>query len=236
MTGWILWIFSLGTGLPAAAATGADPPDRVPIPGLNLMQENGAPAPEQAAGPAAPSFFMARFEVTNVLYERFDPAHRRSGLSGCDACPVTRITWPEANAFCRGQGGRLPTVEEWETAARGPQGHVYSFGMAADPGRGRFNQEFRAGAAAVDSLPPNGYGLFHMSGNVWEWVADGPRPAVTKPKFSARRARPRGSKTVVGGSWYSPAYYLQVGRRFALHAAARLNSLGFRCAWDPKPR
>ena len=68
--------------------------------------------------------------------------------------------------------GRLPTEAEWEKAGRGPVGYSYSFGANPDQSKGNFGRDFKAGAQIVNSFQPNGFGLYNMSGNVWEWVND----------------------------------------------------------------
>ncbi len=179
------------------------------------------------------TFAIDNYEVTNRDYEKFRPDHRRSPLSSCEKCPVTRVTWYEADAYCRHLNGRLPSEAEWEKAARGPKGWNYSFGPLLEPGKGHFGKKFKTGAISVLSSRTKEYGPHHMSGNVWEWTADWfgdyPKNPVKNPKGPATGFQ----KVVRGGSWYSPAYYIHVGRRFKLAPNVALNSVGFRCAQEP---
>lgn len=181
------------------------------------------------------AFYLDRFEITNKDYEGFEPGHRRSSSSPCDQCPVTLVNWKEALAYCTSRGARLPTEAEWEHAARGPGGQDYSFGNISDSSKGRFGLPFKSGADVVDSLKPGGFGLYHMSGNVWEWVADWlapyPEGSVENPKGPQSGLR----KVVRGGSWYNHDYYIHAGMRFGLHSKVILNSVGFRCARDRSP-
>ena len=176
-------------------------------------------------------FRISLFEVSNQEFEMFQPNHRRSVHSSCDKCPVTMISWYQANSYCKSKNGRLPSEAEWEKAARGPAGYRYSFGDISDQSKSNFSNSFKLGAISVKSFQPNGYGLYNMSGNVWEWVEDW-FSLYGKPSIDKLAKVMVNEKMVRGGSWYNSSYYINVGMRFKLDPEIKLNSIGFRCAWD----
>jgi formylglycine-generating enzyme len=118
-----------------------------------------------------------------------------SSVDGLDRHPVTHVAAEDAEAFAAWAGKDLPTEAEWEFAARGGlQEAVFTWGDEFTPGgrvmantwHGRFpwqnlKPRRRHGTSPVQSYPPNGYGLYDMAGNVWEWTSD---------YFAARPAGP----------------------------------------------
>jgi len=114
------------------------------------------------------------------------PQGKDSNIVGKDNLPVVHISWDDANAYCKWSGKRLPTEAEWEYASRGGLvKNVYAWGNEkVDEGKihcnyfqGNFPYKNEGsdgfmGSATVKSFAPNGYGLYDMGGNVWEWCAD----------------------------------------------------------------
>jgi formylglycine-generating enzyme required for sulfatase activity len=179
-----------------------------------------------------------------------------SDIRGRQNHPAVHVCWDDAVAYAKWAGKRLPTEAEWEYAARGGlEGRRFVWGDEQTPGgrwpaniwQGDFPiRNTRAdgfeGTSPVASFPPNGYGLYDMSGNVWEWCADwyrpdyyahSPRRNPQGPEDSVDPAEPGVPKRVQrGGSFLCSDLYCQgyqPGSRGKGQPNSAANHVGFRC-------
>jgi formylglycine-generating enzyme required for sulfatase activity len=196
------------------------------------------------------AFSMDKYEVTNADYAKFiaatgarAPWHWPEGRipDGQEKQAVTNVNWHEATAFCKWAGKRLPTEAEWEKAERGGLDRkLYSWG---DDGNGLASDDpykppvlpaavNKDQAMAVGSYPPNGYGLYDMTGNALEWVNDwyDMNYYTFMPHKNPQGPETGKYKSVRGGGWSDTkglrlaAYYRQYS-----DPDLRGSTIGFRC-------
>jgi len=173
----------------------------------------------------ANGFWLGRDEVKQEWFSRTMKNANPSRFKG-DSLPVDSVTWDDANAFCRAYGGRLPTEEEWEYAARaGTTGARYG-----DAREGTLNDLAWYGSNSsgmthkTHAKIPNAWGLDDMLGNLSEWTSTG---AAASPE-PAKNNCP-GCKIVRGGSWSSPVNEVRASYRRAAATTSRDSTIGFRC-------
>jgi formylglycine-generating enzyme required for sulfatase activity len=193
------------------------------------------------------------------------PYGKGSSIRGLDDHPVVHVAYSDAEAYARWAGKQVPTEAEWEFAARGGlEGAEFAWGDEFAPGnrhlantwRGEFPYHNLAAdgydqTSPVTAFPRNGYGLYDMIGNVWEWTADwfsphhiaevpkpcgiaeNPRGALEADSYDARQPHctiPR--KVIKGGSFLCSPNYCRRYRPAARHAQSVDTStchVGFRC-------
>ncbi len=188
------------------------------------------------------------------------PEGPKSDLQGRDEHPVVHVAYEDAEAYAKWAGKRLPTEAEFEFAARGGKDRQpFSWGDELRPGgkwaanvwQGRFPAENTAedgftATSPVKAFAPNGFGLYDMGGNVWQWTSDWYRPdtysgraaqGVTRnprgPEDSYDPQEPGAKKRVQrGGSFLCSDRYCQryyVGSRGKGEISSGTSNLGFRC-------
>jgi formylglycine-generating enzyme required for sulfatase activity len=185
------------------------------------------------------------------------PEGRGSSLTGRGNHPVVHVSFNDANAYCAWAGVRLPTEAEWEYAARGGRTQErFPWGNDLTPGgthmaniwQGTFPERNSAadgyeGTAPVDAYAPNGFGLYNVAGNVWEWCADWFSPVWHVTLSRATRDNPRGPATGErrvnrGGSYLCHHSYCnryRVAARSSNTPDSSTGNLGFRVARSVPP-
>jgi sulfatase modifying factor 1 len=189
-------------------------------------------------------FWLDRVEVTAGAFRAWCESEaadiqvcsrvRENGAPCVDAAtmpnhPMNCIAWPEANAYCRGVGKRLPSEEEWELAARGPERRTYPWGETPPSERdvctshlGRLFFGPCASGQGADDVTPEG--VRDLGGSMSEWTSSG----SSSGNLDARTAGARVSR---GGAWVIDTAYRASFRRTLVPTARNLIQ-GFRCARD----
>jgi formylglycine-generating enzyme required for sulfatase activity len=232
---------------------GARPNEMILIPAGEFIRGTNGRLPDE--GPEhkmnVNSFYIDKYEVTNLQYleslkytKRKPPGHFVNSQvpPGKADHPVVFVSWYDAKAYCEWAGKRLPSDIEWEKAARGTDGRTYPWGNEFDI---RFvNSPVRwvelnllgdtTPVGAFDS-GKSVYGLYDMSGNVWEWTSSKYEPYPGNTRNSELYGG--NYRTLKGGSWWDCSFYqcgisAPVYNRSFFHPKTKNDSFGFRCAKD----
>jgi iron(II)-dependent oxidoreductase len=204
------------------------------------------------------AYWIDKYEVSNQDYARFvqatghrKPFHWIGGKvpAGQEKFPVYNVSWDDAEAYCKFVGKRLPTEAEWERAARGGiEKAMFPWGPKLGQ-KGRRSEDesdsettsqkkparfgYPDGPTVIGSYAPNGFGLYDVTGNVWEWVNDW----YEQNYYSVSPDRnPRGPETgmyrvIRGGGWAdNDDRILALHYRNFTNPSLQSNTVGFRCA------
>ena len=200
------------------------------------------------------SYYLDRTEVTNAAFKAFvekNQAWSKNGIAaslhngkylqswngnefpaGQAEHPVVFVSWYAANAFCAEQGKRLPTEAEWEYAARGGlEGKAFPWGDSLpDKTRANYGESGLKAATKVGNYPANGYGLYDMAGNVWEFLADEWQKYPLKPTVITDPLQVKTRRALRGGSYGGGVVNLRVTYRDSHMPDNAGDHVGFRCA------
>lgn len=189
-------------------------------------------------------FAISRHEVTFAEYDRFCEATRRQKPDdegwGRHQRPVINVNWNDAVAYTQwlskqtGKSYRLPTDAEWEYAARG--GSKARFWWGDEKGVAQANCSDCGGlwdgekSAPVGHFPPNPFGLYDITGNVWEWVADcyHDKFAEAPSDGTAIEKEGCGKRVIRGGAWSFPAQEMRSANRWRDFPSRTSDDTGFR--------
>ncbi|MDE0018858.1 MAG: crossover junction endodeoxyribonuclease RuvC [Candidatus Poribacteria bacterium] len=208
-------------------------------------------------------FYIDIYPVTNAQYKKFvdeNPEWQKERISnkyyhcnylqqwnrnnyphGKGDHPVTYVSWYAAMAYAQWVGKRLPTELEWEKAARGGLiGQEYPWGNLISSNKANYGCQFE-GTTPVGHYAANGYGLYDMVGNVWEWCLDeyNTYKNLSHQNYTARAnntkrtvsniTNVKTSRVLRGGSWYVDAERLRIAYRFRMPPTNLNYGSGFRC-------
>lgn len=203
-------------------------------------------------------FYMDVYEVTNAAYQACVTARQcdvpSKGISSIRSSyysnvnyanyPVLWVSWENAETYCKWRGGRLPTEAQWEYAARGrlqskrfPWGGENPVCTVGAVNGANYSACGSSDTGPVGSYAPNGYGLYDMAGNVWEWVHDYYRSRYYSYNLDGNWPdNPIGpvfgeGHVLRGGGWRAKGEFLRVANRSGNFSAVPTEyDIGFRCA------
>jgi formylglycine-generating enzyme required for sulfatase activity len=256
-------LVAAGNAVAAEVSPAGDNPNFRPIPAGTFWM-GAQDAEDEADDDERPrhqvtfsAFRMNCFVVTNAQYELFDPDHRRDrGRFDTDMGqefdddrrPVVNVTWYDAWCLARWTGNHLPTEAQWECACRGGalSHQAFHFGDSLSSNQANFNgpdpyyvepHDYLARTTKVGSYPANGFGLYDMHGNVWEWCADWyaadfyqTEKALLPDPVNEEVATTR---VLRGGSWFGFGRHCRSAVRGWREPDSRNPAVGFRLAAVP---
>lgn len=182
-----------------------------------------------------PSFYMNRYEVTQAQWEAVT-GKNPSKFNRCSTCPVENVSWNDTQEFFKklnkmtGKKYRLPSEAEWEYAARGGENYQYAGSNTLKSVAWYFDNS-GIKTHPVGKLSPNGYGLYDMSGNVWEWCEDYYHKDYIGAPTDGSAWNTGGDKkyrVLRGGSWSNSNFDCRVAIRYGINPTNRNND-GLRC-------
>ncbi len=210
------------------------------------------------------AFYIDKYEVTNAQYKKFidaNPQWRKDRIlrkyhdgdylkhwnennypHGKGDHPIVYVSWYAAMAYAQWEGKRLPIEAEWEKAARGSLiSKKYAWGNLLDSDKANYGENI-GNTTPVGTFPANGYGLYDMAGNVWEWCLDeydadfysvsprhNPLAGGTVNNIVSDFTSVKSVRVLRGGSWVSNAKFVRVSDRTRFTPKITNKARGFRC-------
>jgi eukaryotic-like serine/threonine-protein kinase len=209
-----------------------------PVPITNMVLINAGIFQRDKQALAMPQFWIGKFEVTQAEYSALT-GKNPSQFTNCPACPVEKVTFQDAVAFCRrvterernagrlppGYEYRLPWEVEWEYACLA--GSTNRFAFKDSPAEAEpiaWTAENSDGQThLVGQKRPNAWGLHDMHGNVWEWCLDTYKP---DPRY----------KIFKGGGWNQEARFAGAAHHFMMSPSMGIHFVGFRIVLAEKQK
>lgn len=220
----------------------------IPAGTFQMGSESGGSDEKPVHAVTLNAFWMDEHEITNAMYKlcveakACQPSADARYYNSNPNYPVVYVNWNQAKAYCEWVEGRLPTEAEWEYAARGGlAGRKYPWGdepPVCTPGAkngAQFGPCSPDSPINVNTFQPNGYGLYDMAGNVWEWVNDWYDSAYYQNSPAENPQGPANGKYRVlrGGSWSNLDNGLRVSNRDGYNPDYTGYVIGFRCLRSP---
>ena len=192
------------------------------------------------------SFYLGKYEVTQKQWKKIminNPSNFQGEIcklpEGCENNPVERVSWADVESYIaklneKAENGkkkyrfRLPTEAEWEYAARAGTNTNYYWGDTANKEYAWWSENADSITHAVGTKKPNAFGLYDMSGNVWEWCSDWKADYNQKETIDPIGPITGTYRVIRGGSWYFSSDYLRSSFRYYSSPNSRSDVIGFR--------
>ncbi|MEW8438671.1 MAG: SUMF1/EgtB/PvdO family nonheme iron enzyme, partial [Candidatus Thiodiazotropha taylori] len=217
-------------------------PEMVALPGGSFemgspSSEEGRDDDEQQHRVSVSRFKLAKTEVTQAQWQAV-MGNNPSSFKGCATCPVEQVSWQDVQSYISklnqrtGKRYRLPTEAEWEYACRGGRaGERYCGGDNVDR-LAWYGNNSGDKTHPVGQKQPNGFGLYDMSGNVWEWTCSEYDQGYGGGEQRCVRQNSDAKRSIRGGSWFNKPRWVRSANRHGFRPSVRDFNLGFRLAQD----
>jgi len=183
------------------------------------------------------AFYIGETSITQAQWYAVMGTNPSEGIAS-DDCPVENVSWDDIQDFLlelntkSSRQYRLPTEAEWEYAARGGQPYQYAGSNKLDD-VAWYDSNSGGKTHSVKDKRPNTYGLYDMSGNVWEWCCDWYGTYASNSQTNPQGASSGINRVYRGGSWGSRSEYCRVAARRGGAPSYRSSYFGFRLVCSP---